>query len=82
MAKTDSLQGSLDLLVLKILSRRPKLIFINVDRGVALGEKSFEAGGGWKLGDKELLEMLHGRTDYRLVLDAPTSVAVYERIGK
>ena len=25
MAKTDSLQGSLDLLVLKILSRRPKL---------------------------------------------------------
>ena len=25
MAKTDSLQGSLDLLVLKILSRRPRL---------------------------------------------------------
>lgn len=63
-----------------VLERRPKLIFINVDRGVALGTRSFEAGGGWKLGDKELLEALKHRPDYRLVTDVPTGVVVYERI--
>lgn len=64
-----------------VLERKPKLIFINVDRGVALGTETFEQGGGWKLGDKELLEALKHRSDYRLVTDAPTNVVVYERMG-
>ncbi|MOA48814.1 hypothetical protein D3C78_1716120 [compost metagenome] len=64
-----------------VIGRRPDLIFVNVDRDVALGKKSFEAGGGWKLGDKEMIEKLKRHPEYRLVMDAPTGVIVYERVG-
>jgi hypothetical protein len=51
-----------------------------VDREVALGKKSAEAGGAWRLGDRELIEKLKTNPDYRLVTDAPTHVIVYERL--
>jgi hypothetical protein len=64
-----------------VLARQPRLIFINVDRGVAEGKLAFEAGGGWKLGDKELLAALAHDARYRLVTDAPTNIVVYRRTG-
>lgn len=63
-----------------ILARKPDLIFINVDREVALGKKTAEAGGAWRLGDRELIEKLKHNPAYRLVTDAPTHVIVYERV--
>jgi hypothetical protein len=63
-----------------VIGRRPRLIFVNVARDVALGKLGFEAGGGWKLGDKEMIALLQRHPDYRLVMDAPTSIIVYERV--
>ncbi|MBX9689145.1 MAG: glycosyltransferase family 39 protein [Candidatus Obscuribacterales bacterium] len=61
-----------------VLKRKPDLIFINVDRQVVSGKKTFEEGGGWKLGDKELLNLLANNPDYQLV-DAPTIMVCYKR---
>jgi hypothetical protein len=46
MAKTDSLQGSLDLLVLKILSRRPRLHDYAIMTAIADTSEDVPAGRG------------------------------------
>jgi arabinofuranosyltransferase len=60
-----------------ILARRPKLIFINVGRCYWKKECSFEQAGGWKLGDRELLELLRGSSEYEFVEDAPAMTSVF-----
>jgi hypothetical protein len=62
-----------------ILSRRPKLIFINVEGCYWKGTCTFEQAGGWKLGDRELLDLLRGSSEYEWVEDAPVSISVFRR---
>ena len=62
-----------------VVAKNPKLVFINVNQDVALGRISFEEGGGWLTGDRELLKLLRANLDYELVTDAPTNVVVYRR---
>ena len=59
--------------------RPPALIFINVNRNAAPGLISFAQGGGWKIGDEELMALLLKSPEYRLVDDAPTDVAGFRR---
>jgi hypothetical protein len=60
-----------------ILARRPKLIFINVGRCYWKKTCSFEQAGGWKLGDRELLELLRNSSEYEWVEDAPVFTSVF-----
>jgi len=62
-----------------VLSKKPDIIFINVDKRVALGEISFEEGGGWKVGDREMIKLLVACGQYYLVTDAPTDIIVFKR---
>lgn len=62
-----------------VLSREPDLIFVNVGTCYWDGLCSFETAGGWKWGDKHLLELLKERTDYALVRSAPTTICVFKR---
>ncbi len=63
-----------------ILARKPKLIFVNVDSTYWRGEASFEGAGGWKLGDKLLLDMLRKSSEYVFVEGAPTTISVFQRV--
>ncbi len=60
-----------------VVSRRPDLVFINVDPDVARGLKSFEAGGGWRAGDKELIQILNADRRYELEASAPVFATVF-----
>jgi hypothetical protein len=60
-----------------ILARRPKLIFVNVGRCYVKKECSFEQAGGWKLGDRELLELLRNAPEYEWLEDAPGTLSVF-----
>jgi hypothetical protein len=62
-----------------VLARRPRLIFVNVGRCYWEGRCSFEEAGGWKWGDRELLDLLRRSPEYQWVADAPTDVLVFQR---
>lgn len=62
-----------------VLARRPKLIFVNVNHCYMREECSFEQAGGWKIGDRQLLELLRQSPDYDWVRDAPTDISVFRR---
>jgi hypothetical protein len=63
-----------------VLAKAPKFIFLNVDRSVLEGKGDFRAAGGWKIGDREMLELLRNDPDYVLERSAPTEVVVYRRL--
>jgi len=60
-----------------VLARRPKLIFVNVNHCYVSQECSFAQAGGWKIGDRRLLELLRQSPDYERVKDAPTDISVF-----
>ena len=62
-----------------VLSRAPELLFVNVDRRYWSGEASFASAGGWKLGDRQLLDLIRRSRHYALVT-APTSICVFCRV--
>ncbi|WP_426756079.1 hypothetical protein [Myxococcus sp. Y35] len=62
-----------------VLARRPKLIFVNVNHCYVRQECSFAQAGGWKIGDRQLLELLRQSPDYDWVKDAPTEISVFRR---
>jgi len=64
-----------------VLSLKPDLIFINVNHEVAKGLISFEEGGGWKLGDRELLDRLRESNEYEMSDSAPTQICVFQRMN-
>lgn len=63
-----------------IISKKPKYIFINVNKAFPLGKITFEQAGGWKLGDKELLEKLNVNKDYQLIDNTPFDITVYKLV--
>jgi arabinofuranosyltransferase len=65
-----------------VLARKPALIFVNVGSAYLRGEMSFGDAGGWKLGDKELLDLLRVSSDYALVKDVPATISVFERVTR
>lgn len=62
-----------------VVSRKPELIIINVNRSATKGEITFEAGGGWKLGDRELIDLLKRSSDYTLDETAPGELTAFRR---
>ncbi|MCC5952830.1 MAG: hypothetical protein JJU45_12130 [Acidimicrobiia bacterium] len=64
-----------------VLSLEPDLVFIQVQRGAADGSMSFEDAGGWKQGDRLMIDLLNDSNAYALVEDAPVSTVVFERVG-
>ncbi|CAM4499014.1 hypothetical protein MYXA107069_20965 [Myxococcus xanthus] len=62
-----------------VLARRPKLIFVNVNHCYVQKECSFADAGGWKIGDRQLIELLRQSPDYDWVKDAPTDISVFRR---
>jgi arabinofuranosyltransferase len=65
-----------------VMDREPDLIFVNVDKSFPQGKSTFEAAGGWKIGDRQLLELLMKSDRYELVEDAPINVSVFQRIKR
>jgi len=57
-----------------VLSRKPELIFVHVDPRYYRGEASFEESGGWRAGDKRLLDLLKTSTEYTFDTSVPASV--------
>jgi hypothetical protein len=62
-----------------VLSRKPALIFVNVDACYAQGNCTFEQAGGWLLRDKELLELIKQQPEYEIITSAPTKVCAFRR---
>jgi hypothetical protein len=63
-----------------VLERRPDLVFVNVQRGYASGDLTFEQAGGFKVGDRQMVELLKASPEYILRTDAPTDIVVFSRL--
>jgi hypothetical protein len=60
-----------------VLSRRPDLIFMNVDKSYPLGLSSFQEAGGWRIGEQQMIKLLSENDEYELVTNAPVGGTVY-----
>ena len=61
-----------------VLSRRPAIIFVNVDACYWKGTCTFEEAHGWKVGDKKMIELLRNHSEYSFVPNAPTHICVFQ----
>lgn len=64
-----------------VIGRRPDVIVVAVDRKYLLDGVSFEAAGGWKEVDREMIDKLRAHPDYELRADAPFEYIVFARRG-